>query len=78
MMKMRKIKEFTVCRACGAEIVLKGNTLCCEECGAKMLFPLDAEKETKEHFTDAKSCQILILKIRKLKKYVAKLFLKRH
>lgn len=53
MMNMRKIKEFTVCRACGAEIVLKGNTLCCEECGAKMLFPLDAEKETKEHFTDA-------------------------
>ncbi len=50
---MRKNKELTVCRACGAEIALNGAVLCCKECGAKMLFPKDADKELKEHYTDA-------------------------
>ncbi len=50
---MRKNKEFTVCRACGAEIAINGTVLCCEECGARSLFSIDADKELKEHYADA-------------------------
>ena len=53
MIKMRKIKEFTVCRACGAEVELNTAVLCCKECGAHMLFPKDADSELKQHFADA-------------------------
>ncbi len=51
--KMRKNKEYTVCRACGSEIPLKGTVLCCEECGAQALYPKDVDSELKEHYADA-------------------------
>ncbi|MBQ7011525.1 MAG: hypothetical protein IJN63_07435 [Clostridia bacterium] len=50
---MRKKKQFTVCRACGSEVELSGTVLCCKECGAKQLYPRDAEEETKGHYADA-------------------------
>lgn len=50
---MKKKKQYTVCRACGCEVEINGTVLTCKECGAKQLFPADADAETAEHFADA-------------------------
>ncbi|MBQ1212988.1 MAG: cell envelope integrity protein TolA [Clostridia bacterium] len=50
---MKKIKEYTVCRACGEALLINGAVLKCPECGAQMIFPTDADSEIKQHYNDA-------------------------